>query len=331
MRSKYSEIPAAARRGISLMIEQDFPLLRVHQRVSEVIDRFRREGLPHKIIYLYVVDDQKKLLGVVPLRRLLASQADTLIQDIYLRKVHSLSIDSTRREAREAFSKYKFLAFPVVDADNVVIGVIDIEKFAGDLGDLNERTHFDDLYDLIGIDLSLDENASAWRQFRMRAPWLLATLVTGFAAALITGAFELTLQKAIILAFFLTMTLGLNESVTMQSATLAVQKMRTDERNPRSFGLTLWHELPVALLLGLFLAFAVGIMSFLWKQNVVGSLALSLSLIFSIVISCGWGVAVPHLLHRYQKDPKVAAGPLALGLADITTLLIYFSLGHFLL
>lgn len=313
------------------LAHQDFPLLHPDETVEEALNKFRKKGLPHKIIYLYVVDREGHLLGVLPTRRLLISDLETKIADIFVKKAVALNRKTTTEEARGAFSKYKFLAFPIVDDDNRVLGVIDIEHFAGDLGNIHERTRFDDIYELLGVASSAKSERSAFASFRMRFPWLIATLVSGGFAAFLTSAFETTLREALILAFFLTMVLGLSESVCMQSATLTLQKLHKSNFSNRSFLSALRLEIATASLIGLACGIVAGGLAAIWRNDLMGGVSIAISLFFSLIFSCLWGFVVPTVLRNLNKDPKVAAAPIALGISDLSTLFFYFFAAKILL
>ena len=215
------------------LAHKDFPFLLEEDLVSKSLEEIRATGLPHKIVYFYVLNQQKQLLGVVPARQLFMAKLDAKIKEIMNTKVISLPQSASLTAARQMFAKHKFLAFPVVNENKEMVGVIDIEQFAVDLGNIHKRTSFDDIYELIGLQDST--MASVPQIFLSRFPWLMSTLLAGTLAAFITGFFESTLQESIILAFFLTLVLGLNEAVTMQSATSSIQWFRKFSATPHQY------------------------------------------------------------------------------------------------
>ena len=306
---------------------QDFPLLSPSETVQSALNKFRSRGLKHKIIYFYVADESRHLLGVLPTRLLLTSDLDAKVEELYVRKMVTLPADATMKEARAAFSEHQFLAFPVVDENNRILGVLDIQPFAGKLEDIHERTHFDDIYQLLGLQTELSESASAFQNFRMRFPWLISTIVAGSVGAFLASHYEVTLREQIALAFFLTMTLGLNESVCMQSATLAIQRLHQPEKAPhgmKAFLRVLFKELRIAAMLGSACGLIVAALVWIWRKDAGAAVAIGLSLLLTFLASCAFGLSVPPFLRRMQSDPKVAAAPIALGLADVSTLALYF-------
>jgi magnesium transporter len=201
------------------------PLLRSEQTVGETLARFRREGIGDGIAYLYVVDEGEHLLGVVPARRLLAAPPEERIAAVMLTAVVSVPHTATLLEACEYFVLHRFLAFPVVDDESRLVGVIDAGVFTDEVLDLAERRQSDDLFEAIGMRVALVRDASPLRAFRFRLPWLLATIAGGTGCALLAGIFEATLAESLVLAFFLALVLGLGESVAVQSIALTVQAL----------------------------------------------------------------------------------------------------------
>src|ERR1700719_1538435 len=238
---------------------KDFPLLDANMSVAEALDRIRREGVGERVIYFFAIDSEKRLVGVLPTRRLLTGALETPLEEIMVRRVVAIPATATVLEACEFFVLYKFFAFPVVDAQRHVVGVVDVSLFAEEMLEMGEREDerrsvaqvADDVFEALGFRLSQVRGASPWRVFRYRFPWLLATVGAGTACALLAGAFETTLAGSLVIAFFLTMVLGLNESVSMQSMTVTIQALRANTLTPRWFLYNLRREMATAVLLGL--------------------------------------------------------------------------------
>jgi magnesium transporter len=318
---------------------KDFPLLDAGMNVAEALDRIRREGIGERVIYFFATDSEQRLVGVLPTRRLLTAPLETRLEEIMVRKVLAIPASATVLEACEFFVLYKFFAFPVVDTERRVIGVVDVSLFAEELLEAGERedeprpvAHVaDDVFEALGFRLSQVRGASPWRVFRYRFPWLLATVAAGTACALLAGAFERTLANSLVITFFLTMVLGLNESVSMQSMTLTIQALRANTLTRRWFLHNLRREMGTAVLLGLACGIVVGMIVFIWRQNPRGAVVVGTSIAVSLVSACLFGFSVPSLLHSLKLDPKIAAGPVTLAVTDFCALAFYFSLAWFVL
>ena len=318
---------------------KDFPLLDASMSVAQALDRIRREGVGERVIYFFATDADGRLVGVLPTRRLLTAPLETRLEEIMVRRVVAIPASATVLEACEFFVLYKFFAFPVIDSARRVIGVVDVSLFAEEMLEMGEREEerrsvahvADDVFEALGFRLTQVRGASPWRVFRYRFPWLLATVGAGTACALLAGAFETTLAGSLVIAFFLTMVLGLNESVSMQSMTLTIQALRANKLTRRWFLHNLWREIVTAILLGLACGALVGAIVWIWRQDPKGAAVIGGSIALSLVTACLFGFSIPSFLHWLKLDPKIAAGPVTLAATDFCALVFYFSLAWLVL
>jgi len=251
-----------------------------------------------------------------------------------VRRVVAIPASATVLEACEFFVLYKFFAFPIVDRARRVIGVVDVSLFAEEILEAGEREEKrpvvanlgDDVFEALGFRLAQIRGASPWRVFRYRFPWLLATVAAGTACAVLAGAFEATLAGSLVVAFFLTMVLGLNESVSMQSMTLTIQALRVNTLTRRWFFDNLRREIVTSLLLGIACGLLVSAIVWIWRRDANGAMVVGASIAVSLVMACLFGFSVPSLLHWLKLDPKIAAGPVTLAVTDFFALAFYFSL-----
>jgi magnesium transporter len=315
---------------ITRHMRTDYALLRMGDTVEESLLSIRARPPEGRVIYFYVVDEEQRLCGVVPTRRLLLSPPEAIIADIMVKSVIALPIDATVLDACEFFTLHRLLAFPVIDDKRRMVGLVDVELYAGELSDLERSERNDDLFQLIGVRLVEARQSSLLAGFRSRFPWLLTNIAGGIAAAFISGMFEAELEN-VVLALFIPVVLALAESVSIQSVSLALQVLHGRQPTwPDLFG-RLRGEVVTGILLGLACAVIVSLVAWLWRGD--GRVALSLLGGISGSVACAAiiGVAMPYLLRMMQREPQVAAGPIALASADMVTLLIYFSLARWLL
>jgi magnesium transporter len=312
---------------------KDFPLLDADSTVAQALDRIRREGIGERVIYFFAVDADERLVGVLPTRRLLTAALDAPLRDIMVRRVVAIPASATVLDACEFFVLYKFFAFPVIDERRRVVGVIDVNLFAEEMlqaGESEDRHRaaspvHDDIFEALGLHLEQIRGASPWRAFRFRFPWLLVTVAAGTMSAILAGAFEVTLARSLVIAFFLTMVLGLNESVTAQSMSVTIQALRSATVTWQWFVTAFRREMATALLLGLACGAVVSAIVWLWRSDLRSAFVIGGSVALSLVTACLFGLGVPSLLHRFKLDPKIAAGPISLALADFCALVIYFT------
>ena len=308
---------------------KDFPLLQAGASAEKALETIRREGVGERVIYFYAVDERMRLVGVVPTRRLLTAAPATPLHEIMEPRVIALPATATVLEACEFFVLYKFLAFPVVDADRRIVGVVDADVFMESVLETQETEGEDvaraDFFEILGFHLAQVRDASPWRMFRYRFPWLLATVASGTICALLAGAFEVTLARSLVIAFFLTMVLGLNESVSMQSMSVTIQALRSARVTRRWFATAFRREIVTALLLAVACGALVSAIVWFWRDEIRAALVIGGSIAVSLVTACLFGLGVPSLLHWWKLDPKISAGPVTLALADFFALLFYFT------
>jgi magnesium transporter len=312
---------------------KDFPLLDADMMVGEALERIRREGVGERVIYFYAIDEQKRLIGVVPTRRLLTVPLETPLRQIMVPRVVAIPATATVLDACEFFVLYKFFAFPVVDEQRRVIGIVDANLFAEEIleaGASEDRHRSDapvspEFFEALGFRLEQIRGASPWRIFWFRFPWLLVTVTGGTLSALLAGFFEATLARSLVLAFFLTMVLGLNESVSAQSMSVTIHALRSVTVTWGWLATAFRREVATALLLGVACGLIAGVIAWVWRNDLRGAFVIGASIALSLVTACVFGLGVPSLLHRLKLDPKIAAGPVTLALADFVALVIYFS------
>jgi len=274
---------------------KDFPLLDADMTIGKALEQIRREGVGERVIYFYAIDEEKRLVGVVPTRRLLTAPLEAALHEVMVRRVVAVPAKATVLDACEFFVLYKFLAFPVVDEQRRVVGIIDANLFAEEILEAGDTED------------------------------LLVTVAGGTVSAILAGFFEATLAGSMIIAFFLTMVLGLNESVSMQSMSVTIHALRSVSVTWDWLAPAFRRELATAVLLGVSCGFVVCVIAWLWRDDLRAAIVIGGSIAVSLVTACAFGLAVPSLLHRLKLDPKIAAGPVTLVLADFIALAIYFT------
>jgi magnesium transporter len=316
---------------VSTVARRDVAKLDENLTVQNALNAIRENGIGEKIVYFYVVDSEERLVGVLPTRRLLNAPLDQRVSEVMISRVVTIPETATILEACEAFVLHKFLAFPVVDKNKRVVGVVDVGLLTEEAFDIAERQGTDELFESIGFRVTQVRDASPIKSFRFRFPWLIATIVSGTTCALLASGFELTLAKSIVLAFFLTLVLGLGESVSIQSMTVTIQTLRGTQPTLAWYFGAFRRELGTALLLGAACGTVVGLIVWLWRGEGLAGFAIGSSIVLALCSAAFFGLSVPAALHALRLDPKIAAGPVTLALTDIFTLLFYFSLAALLL
>ncbi len=325
---KLSQIPS---ESVLNHLKNDFPKLLSSLTVGEALSQIHMTPISDKIVYFYVLDERGILIGVVPIRSLLSNPPDRFLIDIMIRNVITIPSSATLLEASQFFVDHKYLAFPVVDTNNIMLGVIDLTLFATEMVDITRRREVDEVFETIGFRVASVNDKSAFMAFRYRFPWLLPTILTGSLCAILAGAFETTLAENLVITFFLTLMLGLGESVSIQSLTITIKSLSKKPPELKWFFSALTKEFVTSLLLGIACALIVFTLVILWKHDFSAAMVISSSIILSLLIACSLGLAIPTLIHAMKLDPKIAAGPLTLAITDLCTLLFYFGLAKLFL
>ncbi|MEX2215974.1 MAG: magnesium transporter [Phycisphaeraceae bacterium] len=312
-------------------VRMDFPTLRQDMTVGEALAAIRQQGVGEKIVYFYALNERDELAGVVPTRRLLTAPLDKVVSDIMIHNIISVPHTATVLQTCDLFIKHRFLAMPVTDDDRHIRGIVDINLFTDEVLDMAERRATDAVFESVGVRMQELKDASPIKAFRYRIPWLLATIISGTLCALLTSVFEATLAQSIVLAFFLTLVLGLGESVSMQSMTVTIQSLRTTSPTWLWFNRAARREALVAAMLGAACGLIVGIIVLIWRGDPWPALVIGTGIFCSITAACVLGLSVPAILHALKLDPKIAAGPITLALADLCTLTFYFTIATMIL
>jgi magnesium transporter len=245
-------------------MRREFTRLVSDQTVGEALEALRRDPPTERIIYFYVVDDAGRLEGVVPTRYLLLSPADRLVRDIMVRRIVSLPATATVREACDFFALHRFLAFPVTDAEGRALGVVDVDLYTSELGQLGDAEKRDDLFQALGVHAAAGTGVSATAAFRRRFPWLICNMVGGVACALLGSLFEAELKQVVALALFIPVVLNLAESVSSQSVSLTLHQLRGQRATGGLLLRGLRGELATGILLGAACGASLGCVALVW-------------------------------------------------------------------
>ncbi len=310
-------------------MRQDPTRIRFDLTVAQTLDFIRSHEIGGRVVYFFVVDSDDKLIGVIPTRRLLRSNLDSVVTEIMISPVISVPESATVLEACEFFTMHRLLAFPVVSAEGKLIGLVDVDLYTDELEDLEKRQEGEDLFQLVGVYLTEAEQRQSLLAVRKRFPWLMCNVVGGMFAALIADAYADIATLALVTPFIALVT-GMAEGVAIQSVSLALQTMHGRRPTWGTIASKVGREIAVGLLLGLCCGIIVGIVALLWKRNFAAGVSLFVGIAGGVMASAAIGAVLPFVLRMLRRDPQVASGPIALAAADMVTLLFYFNLGRLL-
>src|SRR5260370_27252555 len=288
--------------------------------VQQALDFIRQQGVGEQIVYFYVVDDRNSLVGVLPTRRLLTASLDRRLAEIMVRQIVAIPSTATVLDACEMFVMHKFLAFPVIDDLRRIIGIVDVNLFRDEIFGIAEHEKMDEVFEVLGFHISQVRDASPVRAFRFRFPWLLTNIASGTICALLAGAYETTLAKSLVLAFFLTLVLGLGESVSIQSMSVSIQALRAIRHSLAWFLKSFRREAGTALMLGCACGILVGLIVWVWRGAPLAAAVIGGSIFLTLCAACFFWLAIPSFLNLLRLGPKTSPRPVNPALPDPPTL-----------
>lgn len=310
------------------LMTTDFVLLPRTATIREAIELARRASETTYRHDLYVVDEASRLIGRLPLDRLVFSKPDTPVGDVLETDVHSVPVDMDREQVAEVVRRYDLLAVPVVALkSNAVKGIITVD----DVLDAADEEAAEDMYRMVGA--ARDPlHTPIWRRAIARLPWLLITLVPGFLVGQIIRWLGYQTPQETVLLLFLPVMIEMAGNVSLQSSTVMVRGIAMGEVRLHRTGMMLAHELGVAALVGLPCGLVSGAVGYVFFDHHVGfAVVVAFSMLCGILSAATTGTLVPLACTRVGVDPALASGPFVTSLNDITGTLIYLGLGARLL
>lgn len=325
---------AYAEDSAGRLMSTDVAALRRSWTAAQSLDYLRSLEEAETLHYLYVVDRDSRLIGVVPIRKLVLARPETTVETIMDQDVVAIHVDADQEELAEFISRYDFVALPVVDSENRLLGVVTVD----DALDVLEEEATEDIQRLGGSEPL--ENAyfavSVWHMVRKRIVWLMLLFVASLLTSGVIGAFEgSVLAAAIILNRFIPLVTGTGGNAGSQTVTTIIRALAVDEVHTSDAARAWRREVTVGLLLGVLLGL-VGAVIGVTQAIITGSslkigLVLALTLPLVVVWSNTVATLVPIAAERYKIDPTVISAPLITTIVDATALLIYFTLAKIIL
>ena len=302
--------------------------------VKEVLSSIRVQAQEDnmELYYIYVVDKQQHLLGVVSLRKLLTSPINQTIENIMITDIVKLHIDDYQDYIADIFMKYQYNALPVVDLYNRLKGIITWD----DVQDIVEEETTEEIYTSSGIATgNVDEDeiltGNIFKAVQARTPWLFITLIGEFIAVHVGNHFEHTLQLLPIVAIFIPLLAGLGGNIGTQSITLIVRGLSTGELTLNSAAKHIFREMGIGLLIGSFFGVITALVTWGWKSNIYLGVVVGLSMIINMTLATIIGTFTPFALKKLKIDPAIASGPVIATTIDVLGLMVYLSMVTFCL
>jgi len=307
------------------LMSPEFVAVHESATVEEAIQHIRKSITEERAFELYVVDDHGHLIGVVPLRRLIAAQPGNPV--FALREdVVSVTPEMDQEEVAQLVAKYDLVAVPVVDQRQELVGTITVDDVIDIVGE--EAT--EDIFRMAGSDAAELERRSPRQIALLRLPWVLATLVIELGAGGVIHYFDQTLSRVILLASFMPVIQAISGNTGLQSVTMVVRGLATGQVQLARWWEPLRRQIQTSSILGGICGVLVAIIGTLWHSPLFG-LVVGVSMFVSVNLSGAAGTIIPMLSKRFGFDPALTAGPFETAFQDVLGITIFLSLATALL
>lgn len=332
MRSSINQILRYPENSAGALMTMEYVSLRPDMTVEEAILRIRRQGVDKETIYTcYVLDKDRTLLGIVTVKDLLLAESDdTEIREIMTSNIISVTTQDDQEEVAKMFSKYNFLALPVVDTENRMVGIVTFD----DAMDVMQDAATEDMEIMAAMTPSEKSylKSSPFELYKHRIPWLMLLMVSATFTGMIISSFESALTKLAALTAFIPMLMDTGGNCGSQSSVTVIRALSLDELEFSDALTVLWKEIRTAVLCGITLAAVCFLKVLLVDRLLMGNASISLSVDLVICLALGVtvimakmvGCTLPLLAKKLGFDPAVMASPFITTIVDALSLLVYF-------
>ncbi len=312
------------------LMTTEYVAVRPDWTVQEVLNYLRKIEIDSETIYyIYVIDDERHLVGVLSLREVIFADPEARIKDIMHRDVIAAQTTQDQEEVVHLMKKYDLLALPVVDKENRLVGIITID----DAMDIQEEEATEDFQKMASMG-TVEESyfhTSSWMLIRKRLGWLTALLLTESLTGTIMRQHENLLNTFVVLAFFIPTIIGTGGNTGTQSSTLVIRGLALGEIRPKEWLKVFLKEIFIGLILGLSMGLILALRVLVDGQGINIAVVVGLSVCAVILIANLFGALLPLLARALRLDPAVMAGPLIPTFVDITALWIYIQIARVIL
>lgn len=278
------------------------------------------------IYYVYVVDQENRLVGVISLRDLIVNEDDTMIAEILSERVISVHVGDDQQDVAQTIRDYDFLALPVTDYDDHLLGIVTVD----DIIDVIDDEAASDYSGLAGVNVE-EVSENPIKAASKRLPWLITLLFLGMSTATLISHYEDLVSEASILAVFISLITGTAGNAGTQSLAVAVRRLAVSDEKDNSFMRLILSEILTGLVTGAVTGVAIFVVVGIWQHNFPLGFVIGMAMLCAITVANLAGSLIPMLMDKLGFDPAVASGPFITTLSDLTSVLIYFNIASLLL
>ncbi len=295
--------------------------------VKEATKQLHKAEDLEMVFYLYVIDDDGRLAGVLSLRQLILNPPERKLSEVMVSDVITVSVMDTENTAADLVDKYSLLALPVIDENRKLAGIITVE----DVIDVIREKASDDIYSMVGV--SQDERMynNPIKIARARLPWLVITFIGELIAGGVISYFQGNIEDFLLLAAFMPIVMAMGGNIGSQAATVIIRGAAMGTVDMSHIGRIVSREMTVGVIMGVIIGVMLGVVAPFWGGDAQLGVIVGVAIFFAMIFASFTGAAVPMVLLKLKQDPAVASTPFITALNDITGLAIYFSVAMFLM
>ena len=300
----------------------EFVSIRENKTIEKTLRYLQKEAPDaESAYYLYVINKENVLKGVVSLRDIVCNDFDTKISEITNTNVISVPYYMDQEEVASKFEKYGFMTMPVVDENNKILGIVTVD----DIVEVMQEETTEDIHRLGGVDEEEKVDGSLRDSVKSRLPWLIVNLITAILAASVVGAFEGTISQVVTLATFMPIVAGMGGNAGTQSLTIVVRGIALGELDKDNGMRIFIKELLVGLVTGIVIGAIIAVLGFIWERNFVFGIVIGVAMILNMMVATMSGFIVPVILKKLKVDPALASAVFVTTVTDV--LGFFFFLG----
>ena len=308
---------------VGRLMTTDFMALPPDATAQGAIDKIRERGELESFFYLYVVDNDGKLVGVVPIRNLVIAPPARKLRDMMIADPIKADVFMDQEDAARIVAKYELLALPIVDEGGRLEGIITVD----DVIDIIKEESTEDMYKMVGLAEEDRVFTPVSRSVKMRLPWTILNLLTATLAASIVGLFEGTLHEIIALVTFMPVIAGVGGNGATQTATVIIRAIALGELEFSSAWKAVINQVSVNICIAIAAGAMIALAAILWKGNPYLGLVLAGAMLLNLGLMAGFaGAVIPLLLKGMKLDPALGSGIIVTGLTDAFGFLSFLGL-----
>ncbi|MDD5555741.1 MAG: magnesium transporter [bacterium] len=333
-RREASRLLGYPEESVGRLMTPNYVAVRPEWTIRQALDHIRRWGKDSETVNMvYVTDESGRLLDDIKLRRFILADTEEKVGQIMDGSFVSVSAFDDREKAVRTIRRYDLVALPVVDSENVLLGIVTVD----DLMDVQEREASEDFQKIAAVSVERGDGMIASIRdapipllYRRRISWLLLLVFVNLFSGAAMACFEATIARVVALVFFLPLLIDSSGNAGTQAATLMVRALATGDVRAGDWARMILRELATAAALGISMGLAVSVVG-LYRGGPRLALVTSLAMAVVVVVGSVIGMSLPFILTRLRRDPAAASAPLVTSLCDIIGVLVYFSIAEWLL